>query len=246
VPELEIAVTSASAAGAAVVHGADRVELCAALELGGVTPSQAAIDATLEVCADTHVLVRARPGDFTYDADEVTQMARDAGTIAAQGAAGVVIGALQADGQLDLDAIARIADAARTANPDVAVTVHRAVDASADQVAAVTDLLRSGLAITRVLTSGGAAAAGEGIATIADMVAAAGGRIQIMGGGGVTLATIPVLTAVGVDAVHMSAKRPRRDHFELESNLVEAASALIGGSGRIKSSMEEARRRQRE
>jgi copper homeostasis protein len=231
VPELEIAVTSASAAGAAIACGADRVELCTALELGGVTPSQAVIDATLEVCDDTHVLVRIRPGDFVYDADEIIQMARDAAAITAQGAAGVVIGALDPDGRLDLDAIARIAAAARSVRPDVAVTVHRAVDAGADPVAAVADLAGSDLAVTRVLTSGGAAAAGDGIATIAGMLAAAGGRIQIMSGGGVTLAAIPALVAVGVDAVHMSAKRRHRDHFTLDPELVEAASSLITTSG---------------
>lgn len=225
--ELEIAVTSAAAAGVAVARGADRVELCAALELGGVTPSQAVIDAALEVCAQTHVLVRARPGDFSYDVDEVTQMSREAATITDQGAAGVVIGALQPDGRLDLDAIARIAGAARSVRPDVAVTVHRAVDAGADPVAAITDLIDSGLGVTRVLTSGGAVAAGDGIPTIGRMVAAAGGRIEIMSGGGVTLAAIPALVAVGVDAVHMSAKRARHDHFTLDPHLVEAASALL-------------------
>jgi copper homeostasis protein len=227
VPDLEIAVTSASAARVAIARGADRVELCTALELGGVTPSQAVIDATLEVCVDTHVLVRGRPGDFVYDADEVIQMARDAAAVTAQGVAGVVIGALDSDGRLDLNTIARIADAARGARSDVVVTVHRAIDASTHPVAAVADLAGSDLAIARVLTSGGAAAAGDGIATIEGMLTAAGGRIQIMSGGGVTLASSPALVAVGVDAVHMSAKRSRRDHFTLDPGLVEAASSLI-------------------
>lgn len=222
--------TAASAAGVARVRGADRVELCAALELGGVTPSQAVVDATLEVCAQTHVLVRSRPGDFVYAADEIAQMALEAAAVTAQGAAGVVIGALCSDGRLDLDAIARIADAARTVRPDVAVTVHRAVDAAVDPVAAITDLIDSGIGVVRVLTSGGAVSAGAGIATIASMVAAGKGRIQIMSGGGVTLAAIPALVAAGVDAVHMSAKRPCRDHFVLDPELVEAASTLIAAS----------------
>lgn len=229
-PELEIAVTSASAAAAAMTRGADRVELCVALEIGGVTPSQALIDATLEACADTHVLVRSRPGDFVYAADEVAQMCREAATITAQGVTGVVIGALRPDGRLDLDTIVRIADAARAVRPDVAITVHRAVDSSSDPVLAVADLVASDLRATRVLTSGGAEAAGDGIATIAGMVAAAEGRIQIMSGGGVTLATIPALVAVGVDAVHMSAKRPCRDFFEVDPELVAEARMLVPAS----------------
>lgn len=230
--------TSAPAAGIALARGADRVELCTALEVGGVTPSQALIDATLEVCAETHVLVRLRPGDFVYDADEVAQMSRYATTITNQGAAGVVIGALRTDGRLDLDTIGRLAGAARAVRPDVAVTVHRAVDAGGDPVAAVRDLMASGLGVVRVLTSGGAASAGKGIATIANMVAAAEGRIQIMSGGGVTLAAIPALVAAGVDAVHLSAKRPRRDHFVLDPELVSAARTLIAPSA-------ECRRRRR-
>lgn len=114
--------------------------------------------------------------------------------------------------------------------PDVAVTVHRAVDAGADPVAAITELIASRLDVSRVLTSGGAVAAGDGIPTIASMVAAAGGRIQIMSGGGVTLAAIPALVASCVDAVHMSATRPCRDHFALDPELVEAAATLLATS----------------
>ncbi|MET0475557.1 MAG: copper homeostasis protein CutC [Mycobacterium sp.] len=229
-PALEIAVTSASAAMTAIARGADRIELCSALELGGVTPPEAVIDAALEGGVETHVLVRARPGDFVYDGDEVAQMEREAATIASQGAAGVVIGALRPDGRLDLAAIARIAGAARTARPGVAITVHRAVDSSADPVAAIGDLVGAGLGIGRVLTSGGAAAAGDGIATIAGMIAASDGNLEIMSGGGVTLSSIPGLVAAGVDAVHMSAKRRLRDHFVLDPQLVAAASALLAAS----------------
>jgi copper homeostasis protein len=225
--DLEIAVTSASAAAAALAHGADRVELCIALELGGVTPPQAAIDATLEVCAQTHVLVRSRPGDFVYEAEEVDQMCREAAALTRQGVAGVVVGALRPDGRLNLDTIARISDAARAVRPDVAITVHRAIDSSDDPVNAVTDLVSSGLGVIRILTSGGAAAAGDARSTIVGMVAAADGRIQIMAGGGVTLAAIPDLLGAGVDAVHMSAKRKTGGHFTLDPELVEAARALM-------------------
>jgi copper homeostasis protein len=139
----------------------------------------------------------------------------------------VVIGALRPDGRLDLDTIARIADAARSVRPDVPITVHRAVDSSSDPVVAVNDLVGAELGVIRILTSGGATAVGDGLSTIADMVVAADGRIQIMSGGGVTPATIPALIRVGVDAVHMSAKRNRRDHFTIDPELVSAARALI-------------------
>ncbi|HEY0248079.1 MAG TPA: copper homeostasis protein CutC [Gryllotalpicola sp.] len=223
---LEIAVTSDAAAAVAVAQGADRVELCVALELGGVTPSQGLVEATLDTGAETHVLVRSRPGDFVYDAEEIALMAREAAAIARAGAAGVVIGALTPAGGLDLAAIGAMADAARTVRPDIVITIHRAVDASTDPMRAASALAASGLAPTRILSSGGREAAGDGAATLAGMVAAAG-PIQVMAGGGVTIASIPTLLSAGVAAVHLSAKRRIGDHLALDAGLVASARREI-------------------
>ena len=208
-PALEIAVTSPAGARAARENGADRVELCTALELGGLTPSAALVEAVVAEGLPVQVLVRCRPGDFVHDAEELALMAAEVRSVLASGAAGVVIGALTADGALDSDAVARLADAARAAGRPVDVTLHRAVDQSADPVA--TAALLPALGLTRVLTSGGAPAAAEGLATIAAMVAAAPG-VEVMAGGGVRLADIPALAAAGVASVHLSAKvrAPRR------------------------------------
>jgi copper homeostasis protein len=200
---LEIAVTSAAGARVALAGGADRVELCVALELGGVTPSQALIEAAVAAGPPVHVLVRCRPGDFRYDADEVALMTAEVRTVLAAGATGVVVGALTEAGALDTEAIRRWADAAGTAE----VTLHRAIDRSADPVAAAT--VAAELGLTRILTSGGAATAGAGVNAIARMAAAAPG-IQLMAGGGVRIADIPALVAAGVAAVHLSAKRATR------------------------------------
>jgi copper homeostasis protein len=226
---LEIAVASAAGARAALEGGADRVELSAALETGGITPSQGLVEAVLETGGETHVLVRSRPGDFVYDADELALMRREARAVVAAGAAGVVIGALTAGGALDLDAIAAMADAARAVRPDVAVTIHRAIDASADPVREAGRLAGSPLAPTRVLTSGGRPSAPEGAGVIAAMVAAAGG-IQVMSGGGVSAATIPMLVGAGVAAVHLSAKRRQHDHWVTDGGLVAAARAALDGA----------------
>lgn len=225
---LEIAVTSDAAAAVAIARGADRVELCSALETGGVTPSQALLDATVETRAETHVLVRSRPGDFVYDDEELRLMAREAATIARGGAAGIVIGALTESGELDLDAMMRMADAARAVEPHIAITVHRAVDASADPVRCAAMLAASVLAPTRILSSGGRAAAGDAVEVIRAMVSAAG-PIQVMAGGGVVVEAIPSLLAAGAAAVHLSAKRERRDHWELDPQLVAAARAAVDG-----------------
>ncbi|MFJ9931168.1 copper homeostasis protein CutC [Streptomyces misionensis] len=211
---LEIAVTSPAGARTARDHGADRVELCTGLELGGLTPSAAAVESVAAAGVPAHALVRCRPGDFVYDAEEVALMVAEVRSVVASGAAGVVVGALTAEGALDTGAVTRLADAARDAarsrGRSVEITLHRAIDQSADPVAVAASL--PALGITRVLSSGGAATAPAGLATLADMVAAAPG-VQVMAGGGVRTADIPALVAAGVAAVHLSAKtraRPRR------------------------------------
>ncbi|MGW6772974.1 copper homeostasis protein CutC [Streptomyces sp. NPDC055037] len=209
-PALEIAVTSPAGARVALGHGADRVELCTGLELGGLTPSAALVEAVAAVGLPVQVLVRCRPGDFVHDAEEIALMAAEVRSVIASGASGVVVGALTADGTLDTDAVTRLAAAAHDAGRPVEVTLHRAIDLSTDPVA--TAALLPALGLTRVLTSGGAPAAGEGLAALAAMVDAAPG-VQVMAGGGVRPADIPALTAAGVAAVHLSAKpraEPRR------------------------------------
>ena len=130
---LEIAVTDGSGLDAAASGGADRVELCAALGTGGLTPSLGMIEACVERGSlPVHVLVRSRPGDFVVDADHVAVMARDVRAAVAAGASGVVIGAALPDGRLDLDALARLVDAAAGAE----VTLHRVFDVVADRAAA--------------------------------------------------------------------------------------------------------------
>jgi len=228
--ELEIAVTGAAGARVAADGGADRVELCSALELGGVTPSQPLIEATVAVGLPVHVLVRCRPGDFCYDAEEIALMAAEVRAAVAAGAAGVVIGALTDAGELDRTAIRRLADAT---DGRVEITLHRAIDQAADPVAAAAQVPALGL--TRILTSGGAAGAAAGADTIARMAAA---DIQVMAGGGVRPADIPALAATGIAAVHLSAKKPapRRatrvplgadTHFVTDPETVAAARRAV-------------------
>ncbi|MFF7329761.1 copper homeostasis protein CutC [Streptomyces sp. NPDC008150] len=206
-PALEIAVTLPAGARTAREHGADRVELCTGLELGGLTPSAALVTAVVAEGVPVHALVRCRPGDFVHDAEEIALMAADVRTLVACGAAGVVVGALTPEGALDTDAVARLADAAREAadaeGRPVEITLHRAVDQAADPLAAVA--LLPALGITRVLTSGGAATAAAGLPVIAAMAAAVPGT-QVMAGGGLHPADVPALVAAGAAAVHLSAK----------------------------------------
>lgn len=205
---LEIAVQDPAGVRIAAEIGADRVELAGALALGGLTPSRATLELALEAAGtsgpEVHVLIRPRAGGFHYDGDELAVSERDVRHAVAAGAAGVVVGALDAAGRLDGDAMRRLRDAADGAS----VTLHRAIDVTGDPIAALHAARDLGL--RRVLSSGGASAAVDGIETLRAMVAAAEGRIEIMAGSGVDAAAAPLLAAAGVDALHFSAKRTVR------------------------------------
>ena len=201
-PAVEIAVQDVAGARDAIAAGADRLELCVALEVGGLTPSVGLLDA---VCAAVdpalvNVLVRPRGGGFVYSPEEVELVAADIRACAERGAGGVVVGALDASGLLDRAALRRWRDAAG----DAALVFHRAIDASADPDAVFDALREEGVA--RVLTSGGATRSLEGAARLAAFVRRAGGDIEVMAGGGVQPDDIPALKETGVDAVHLSAR----------------------------------------
>lgn len=221
---IEIAVQDPAGVRIAAEVGADRVELAGALALGGLTPSPATLELALEAAGATgpevHVLVRPRAGGFHYDRDELAVSERDVRHAVAAGAAGVVIGALDAQGRLDSEAMRRLRDAAGGAS----VTLHRAIDVTGDPLAALHAARELGL--RRILTSGGASAAVDGIETLRTLVDAAQGRIEVMAGSGVDAASAPLLAATGVDAVHFSAKRSVR-----EDGGVRMGSAADGVGG---------------
>lgn len=208
--ELEIAVQDAAGAVIARDGGADRVELCSALELGGITPSAGLIARVLAAVGPAfpvHVLVRPRPGDFCYDADELTVSVEDVRRAVAAGAAGVVVGQLRRTRSglaVDSGALESLIDAAGGAR----VTFHRAFDLVEDVEAALEVLLNYGAG--RILSSGRAADAHSGIADLERLVGLADGRIEVMAGGGVRIPDLSQIVRSGVDAIHLSAKRTRR------------------------------------
>ncbi len=207
--DLEIAVQDVAGARTALRGGADRIELCSALHVGGLTPSAGLVEAVLEATGGqgsfVHALVRSRPGGYVYDADEVDTMRRDIRALKTAGAHGVVVGALTAGGGIDLDALARWAEAA----DGMPLTFHRALDACRDPFG---QLLRlAGTGVGRVLTSGGGARAVEGLDLLGSMVHGAPEGMEVMAGGGVRVEDIRTLAGAGVDAVHLSARESYRD-----------------------------------
>lgn len=223
-PAIELAVQDPAGVRIAGAVGAARVELATALPLGGLTPSPATLELSIEAAreagVEVHVLIRPRAGGFHFDADEIALSARDVRRAVDAGADGVVIGALDAEGRLDLEAMARLRDAAGTAS----VTLHRAIDVTVDPVATL--VAARGLGLRRVLTSGGASAAIDGIDTLRALVAEAAGEIEIMAGSGVDAGSAPILAAAGVDALHFSAKRSVREDGGVRMG---SASDGVGG-----------------
>ena len=178
----EACCTSLEAVRAAERTGAQRIELCDRLEVGGVTPPEPLLRAVLAAMAlPVNVLVRPRGGDFVYDEDEIQAMLAGIRRCGSLGAHGVVVGALTPAGQVDLPAMRRLLAAARASG--LSVTFHRAFDETADPFAALEDVIALGC--DRLLTSGHAPDAFAGRALIGALVQRAAGRIVVMAGCGV-------------------------------------------------------------
>lgn len=160
----------------AYAHDADRIELCSALSVGGLTPSYGQMEhAAAFAAAGTPVvaMIRPRAGDFVYNEGEIKLMKADIRAARAAGLDGVVLGASSRDGSLNEEALGELVKEAKALVPGapsrpLIVTLHRAVDLNPDPVAAVETSVRLG--VDRILTSGGAATAMEGAGVIKQMV----------------------------------------------------------------------------
>jgi copper homeostasis protein len=177
---LEVSVETAQAAVAAERGGAQRIELCARLNVGGLTPSENLMRMTREsVRVPIFAMIRPRPDDFVYSQEELSQMRRDIVAVQRLGMDGIVLGILTRERHVDIDRTRELVIAAQP----LPVTFHRAFDDVADVNAALGDVIETGAA--RILTSGGAASAAAGIENVARLVAAAGQRVIILPGGGI-------------------------------------------------------------
>lgn len=185
----------------AVEGGANRVELCSGLQDGGVTPPLSMIRRAVALGIESvNVLVRPRGGDFLYTPTEVDAMICDIESAVAEGATGIVCGALTADGDLDVTTLRRLIGA--TAGKDF--IFHRAFDVCRNPFEALRILKSEGA--ERVLTSGCAATAFEGRDMLRRLVDAASGEIRIMAGAGVTVSNAADILSTGVDAIHSTAR----------------------------------------
>ena len=202
-PILEICAGSVESAIAARDGGAQRIELCAALEVGGVTPSAGLIAQARKIEGLTlNVIIRPRGGDFLYNEYEAACMEHDIRTCKQLGVDGVVIGALTADGDIDTTLCKRLIEAAE----GMSITFHRAFDMCRDPRKALEELIEMGC--DRVLTSGQASTAQAGITLLRELVEQANGRIIIMPGCGVNSNNAAaILQATGAQEIHASARK---------------------------------------
>lgn len=200
---IEGCVDSLASALAACRGGADRLELCANLSIGGTTPSPALFRQVRRDChLPVNVLVRPRFGDFLYSAEELEEMEDCVRCFRDLGADGVVLGVLTPDGQLDEAAMARLIEAAGGMD----VTLHRAFDMTRDPMEALETA--AALGCRTILTSGQEKDALAGAETLAALRVRAAGRIDIMAGCGVRAGNIREIHArTGVRIFHTSGRR---------------------------------------
>jgi copper homeostasis protein len=218
----EICVDSIAGVRAARAAGANRVELCADLLEGGITPSRGMIREGRKLGdIALNVIIRPRGGDFLYDDDEFEVMEADIEAAKSERADGVVIGLLQADGRIDAERTRALIDRARP----LSVTFHRAFDMTPEPFEALDTLISLGA--DRVLTSGQEATVLEGLPLIGELLGRAGDRIIVMPGGGITLRNVGrILAAIKPRELHFAALEPvagamafRRSHVFMGGEL---------------------------
>lgn len=200
---LEVCVDSVESAMNAQEGGADRLEVCSNLIIGGTTPGVSQFKQIREACGiELNVLIRPRFGDFLYTETEFKMIREDILMFRELGADGIVAGCLRADGRLDRKRMEQLRACAGSLN----FTLHRAFDVCRDPYETLEEAV--GLGIDTILTSGQASVCTEGIEVLKKLIQQAGERIEILEGGGVNAEVIRRLKeAAGASSFHMSGKQ---------------------------------------
>jgi copper homeostasis protein len=204
---VEVCAGSLADALAAAKAGADRIELCSATEVGGLTPSIGLLELVLErVKLPVMVMIRPRAGGFCYSEEEIHTALRDAERALSVGAHGIVFGFLTRDARIDVahgKAFCEIAGARQT-------VFHRAFDFVEDTLVAADQLAEIG--VTRLLTSGRQPSALAGAALIRQLVDRVNGALKVMPGGGINSQNVDeILRITGCHQVHVGAATRGQD-----------------------------------
>ncbi len=197
---IEICANSFESARTAEKAGADRIELCVELSVGGLTPSFGLLEKVISALTiPVHVLIRPRTGNFTYSGDELDVMLRDIQQCKMLGAAGIVSGILTPDHQIDI----RSTSALRSAASDMEFTFHRAFDWCKDPYSSLDELKQ--MSVTRLLSSGRENQAIDGIELLKELKSRSEECIEIMPGGGINISNVISFKESGFDSIHLSA-----------------------------------------
>lgn len=203
---IEVCCDTVETAIAANELGAQRIELCSALLVGGLTPSFGLIKACVKATdLEVHVMIRHQEGDFILDQDDLIIMKNDIEMAAKAGAKGIVFGCVNSSHELDYKRCQQLIDLSK--QNSLEVTFHRAFDFLKSPFQAIDQLVA--LNCDRILTSGQAATAIEGIDKLADLVKYSNRRIEIMAGSGINVSNALKLKRTGVNALHFTAHKKK-------------------------------------
>jgi len=205
--KVEVICCTARDCALAEATGAHRIELCAAIELGGLTPSLGLLqEGRTRTTVPLLAMLRPRGGGFGYSEEEFATMVRDAAHLAEHGADGLVTGVLSPDGTIDRYRLAHLIATA----PKVEWVCHRAFDQTPDPFDALESLIELGF--RRVLTSGHRKSAADGADVLRALIERAAGRIEILPGGGIRPGNVKDLVSrTGCDQVHLGPFVPTAD-----------------------------------
>ncbi len=197
---LEICIDSLASARAARNGGADRLEVCSALAVGGTTPSTSLVEHCVnELGMPSMIMIRPHDGGFVYSEDDLRTMIGSIRVAKSLGIQGVVFGALTPDRKIDLESCKRLLEH----SDGLEVTFHRAIDVAADPLDALAAIEQLGF--SRVLTSGQNSTAIEGAGVIRQMVQQST-VIKVLAGSGVNASNVTeLIKQTGVQEVHASA-----------------------------------------
>ena len=197
---LEICANSYQSAKNAQDGGAQRIELCQELSIGGITPSYGLLKQVIEnIHIPVFVLIRPRSGNFVYSDGEFEIIKKDIQICKDLGCSGIVSGVLNSDKSID---IKRTKELIELSKP-LSFTFHRALDEVANPKEALEQLINLG--VERVLTSGQKPSAEEGLSLLKKLNEIANGKITILAGGGINAQNAVKFKEAGLKEIHASA-----------------------------------------
>ncbi|MFT6302343.1 MAG: copper homeostasis protein [Granulosicoccus sp.] len=200
---LEICVDDAQGLLACIKGGADRIELCSSLTLGGLTPSLGLMQLAAKYNVPVFAMIRPRAGNFCFSDNELDIMCDDIAAAAGSGLAGVVLGVANDDQTLNVNALKKLSQAA----VGMGKTLHRVMDTLTNQIVALDQIIDLGF--DQVLTSGGKPGVDQGLDMLVSLQDRAQGRIDIMAGAGLTPPMVSTIhQRTGIEMFHASCRRP--------------------------------------